>query len=174
MTQNRLWLSTILIALASACATAPEQPKPVPAPAPAPQAAPAPKPAPAPVAVAPAKPVAPAKATAPSARSIYFDYDEYVIKPEFKSVLEAHARYLRETPSVQGRIEGNADERGSREYNLALGQRRAEAVVRSLVILGVPANRLEAISWGEEKPRASGHDETSWSQNRRGDFVYKD
>jgi peptidoglycan-associated lipoprotein len=174
MTRNRFHLSLILIALVSACATAPEEAKPVPAPAPQATPAPASQPAPAPVAAAPAKPAAPAKATAPSSRSIYFDYDEYVIKPEFKTVLEAHAKYLRENPSVQGRIEGNADERGSREYNVALGQRRAEAVVRSLNLLGVPANRLEAVSWGEEKPRASGHDEASWWQNRRGDFVYKD
>jgi peptidoglycan-associated lipoprotein len=109
-----------------------------------------------------------------SKREIFFDFDSYVIREEAKPLVEAHAKFLVGNPTMKMLIQGNADERGSREYNLALGQRRAEAVVRSLVILGVPANRLEAISWGEEKPRASGHDETSWSQNRRGDFVYKD
>jgi peptidoglycan-associated lipoprotein len=177
MTRYRPCLPLILVALASACATTEEAQKPAPVVAPQAASAPAPtvKPAPAaPPAARPAPAPVTAKAKPPSGQSIYFDYDEYVIKPEFKSVLEAHARYLRENPSVEGRVEGNADERGSREYNLALGQRRAEAVVRMLNVLGVPANRLEAISFGEEKPRVSGHDETSWAQNRRGDFVYKE
>ena len=180
MNRNRFCLSLIVVALAGACATTEEEKKPAPvvepraasAPAPAakPAAAPASAPTPAKLAAAPAT----SKAKAPTGQSIYFDFDESLIKPEFKSVLEAHARYLRDNPSVEGRIEGNADERGSREYNLALGQRRAEAVVRALGVLGVPLKRLEAISYGEEKPRATGHDEASWSQNRRGDFVYKE
>ena len=176
MTRNRVCLPLILIALASACATTEEEQKPAPVVTPQAASAPAPTVKPAPAAPPAAKPTpAPvtAKAKPPSGQSIYFDYDEYVIKPEFKGVLEAHARYLRETPSVEGRVEGNADERGSREYNLALGQRRAESVVRMLNLLGVPANRLEAVSFGEEKPRVTGHDEASWAQNRRGDFVYK-
>jgi peptidoglycan-associated lipoprotein len=180
MNRNRFCLSLIVVALASACATTEEDKKPAAvvepqaASAPAPAAKSAAAPASAPTPAKPAAAPATAKAKAPTGQSIYFDYDEYVVKPEFRSVLEAHARYLRETPSVEGRIEGNADERGSREYNLALGQRRAEAVVRSLTVLGVPAKRLEAVSYGEEKPRATGHDEASWAQNRRGDFVYKE
>jgi peptidoglycan-associated lipoprotein len=178
MNRNRFGLSLIVLALAAACATTEEEKKP--APVVEPQASaptPAAKPAAAPPSAPSAKPAAApttARAKPPAGQSIYFDFDESVIKPEFRGVLEAHARYLRENPSVEGRIEGNADERGSREYNLALGQRRAEAVVRSLTVLGVPAKRLEAVSYGEEKPRATGHDEASWSQNRRGDFVYKE
>jgi peptidoglycan-associated lipoprotein len=86
-------------------------------------------------------------------------------------VIEENAKYLRENPSVRIRIEGNCDERGSREYNVALGQRRAEAVMKTLTLLGVAESRIEAISYGEEKPRAAGHDETSWAENRRGDVV---
>ena len=107
-------------------------------------------------------------------RSVYYAFDQYEIGAGDRSVIEANARYLRTHPQTKVRIEGNADERGSREYNLALGQRRAEAVVRSLTVLGIPAKRLEAVSYGEEKPRATGHDEASWAQNRRGDFVYKE
>jgi peptidoglycan-associated lipoprotein len=179
MSRNRFCLSLIVLALAAACATTEEEKKPAPVVEPQAASAPAPaaKPAAAPTSAPSAKPAAAptsAKAKPSSGESIYFDFDEYVIKPEFRGVLEAHARYLRENPSVEGRIEGNADERGSREYNLALGQRRAEAIVRSLSVLGVPAKRLEAVSYGEEKPRATGHDEASWAQNRRGDFVYKE
>jgi peptidoglycan-associated lipoprotein len=179
MNRNRFCLSLIVVALAGACATTEEEKKPalVVEPQAASTPAPAAKPAAAPPSAPSARPAAApatAKAKSPTGQSIYFDFDESVIKPEFRSVLEAHARYLRENPSVEGRVEGNADERGSREYNLALGQRRAEAVVRSLTVLGIPAKRLEAVSYGEEKPRATGHDEASWAQNRRGDFVYKE
>lgn len=106
-------------------------------------------------------------------RSVYFDYDEYVIKDEFKPLIEAHARFLIKNPKMKMRILGNADERGSREYNLALGQKRAEAVRRSLSLLGVPDSQMEAVSLGKEKPVALGHDEASWSQNRRADLVYQ-
>ena len=179
MNRNRFCLSLIVVALAGACATTEEEKKPAPVVEPQAASTPAPaaKPAAAPPSAPSARPAAApatAKAKSPTGQSIYFDFDESVIKPEFRSVLEAHARYLRENPSVEGRVEGNADERGSREYNLALGQRRAEAVVRSLTVLGIPAKRLEAVSYGEEKPRATGHDEASWAQNRRGDFVYKE
>ena len=119
-----------------------------------------------------AKPQAPAtKIGAPGKNSVYFDYDKDDIKPEFRSVLEQHAQYLRANPAARGRIEGNADERGSREYNLALGQRRAEAVMTNLKLLGIPESRLEAVSYGEEKPRRTGHEEGSWAENRRGDLV---
>jgi peptidoglycan-associated lipoprotein len=105
-------------------------------------------------------------------RSVYFAFDVYDVKPEFRPLIEAHAKYLRQHPEARIRIEGNTDERGSREYNLALGQRRAESVMKMLKLLGVHENQVEAISFGEEKPRASGHDETSWAENRRSDFQY--
>jgi peptidoglycan-associated lipoprotein len=113
------------------------------------------------------------KMGAPDRNSIYFDYDKDDIRPEFRSVMEEHAKYLRANPMMRARIEGNADERGSREYNLALGQRRAEAVMSNLRLLGVPESRMEAVSNGEEKPRRAGHEETSWAENRRGDLVIR-
>jgi peptidoglycan-associated lipoprotein len=108
---------------------------------------------------------------APTKSSVYFGYDQDEIRPEFRGVVEEHAKYLRENSALRVRIEGNADERGSREYNIALGQRRAEAVMKALALLGVPASRMEAISYGEEKPRGTGHDEGSWAENRRDDVV---
>lgn len=108
-----------------------------------------------------------------SQRSIYFDYDSDAIKPEFKALIEAHAKYLRENPKAKVYLQGHADERGSREYNLALGQRRADAVRKGLAVLGVPEAQMEAVSFGEEKPRATCHDESCWSQNRRVDIVYE-
>ena len=110
---------------------------------------------------------------APSRNSVYFDYDQHDIKADYKHVIEENAKYLRENPSLKVRVEGNADERGSREYNLALGQRRAEVVTKALTLLGVPANRIEAVSYGEEKPRRTGHDEPSWAENRRGDVMFE-
>jgi peptidoglycan-associated lipoprotein len=112
-----------------------------------------------------------ARMGAPAKSSVYFEYDRDEIKPEFRGVVEEHAKYLRANPALRVRIEGNADERGSRESNVALGQRRAEAVMKALGLLGVPASRMEAISYGEEKPRGTGHDEKSWAENRRDDVV---
>jgi peptidoglycan-associated lipoprotein len=106
-------------------------------------------------------------------RLVYFDYDSYVIKPEFQSLIEAHARYIKANPTRRINIEGHTDERGGREYNLALGQRRSEAVRRSLGLLGVNDNQLEAVSFGKEKPAAPGSDEASWAQNRRAEIVYR-
>lgn len=108
-----------------------------------------------------------------SKRSIYFDYDSDAIKPEFRPIIEAHARYLVEHKSAKVFLQGNADERGSREYNLALGQRRADAVRKMMSVLGVPESQMESVSFGEEKPRATCHDESCWSQNRRVDIVYQ-
>ena len=105
-------------------------------------------------------------------RSVYFDFDEFVVKSQYTPLIERHGRYLASTPALAIRIEGNADERGSSEYDLALGQKRAEAVMRSLKLLGVKESQMEAISWGKEKPKASGHDEAAWAQNRRADVVY--
>ena len=107
------------------------------------------------------------------ARIIYFDYDSYVIKPQFQSLIEGHARFLKANSGRKVNIEGHTDERGGREYNLALGQRRSEAVRRALGLLGVPDNQMEAVSFGKEKPVAMGSDEASWAQNRRAEIVYR-
>ena len=105
-------------------------------------------------------------------RSIYFDYDLFAVKPEFATLLEMHGKYLVTNPTVSIRVQGNADERGSAEYNLALGQKRADSVVRALKIYGVKESQMESISFGREKPRALGHDESAWSKNRRVDLAY--
>jgi peptidoglycan-associated lipoprotein len=108
-----------------------------------------------------------------STRVIYFDFDSNVVKDEYRPMVQAHAKYLTENRSASLRIEGHTDERGSREYNLALGNRRAESVKKILVVLGVQEGRIEIISFGEEKPAESGHDEASWAKNRRTELKYK-
>lgn len=105
-------------------------------------------------------------------RSVYFDFDSYLIKPEFKSLVEAHAKYLTSNKTRKIIIQGNTDERGGSEYNLALGQKRAEAVRHALNLLGEPDSQMEAISFGKEKPKAGGSGEASWAENRRADIVY--
>jgi len=107
-----------------------------------------------------------------SQRSVYYDFDKYDIRDEFKPVIEAHARYLREHDGVKMLIQGNTDERGSREYNIALGQRRSEGVKRMLTLLGVGEAQVEAVSLGEEKPKEAGHTEEAWTRNRRSDMLY--
>ena len=107
-----------------------------------------------------------------SRRSVFFDYDQFVVKEEFKPVVSAHAKYLSQNRSAHAKIEGNTDERGSREYNLALGQKRAEAVKQMMTLLGAPSAQIETVSFGEEKPRSQGHDEQAYSENRRADIVY--
>ena len=107
------------------------------------------------------------------ARIIYFDYDSYIIKPEFQNAIEAHAKYLAASKSRRLSIEGNTDERGGREYNLALGQKRAEAVRRGLGLLGVTDAQVEAVSFGKEKPAATGSDEASLAKNRRAELNYR-
>ena len=109
----------------------------------------------------------------PGTRSVYYDFDRADIKPEFRPAVEAHARYLRENADARVTIEGNGDERGSREYNLALGQKRAEAVRKMMRLSGAGDGQIEAVSFGEEKPKAVGHDEASWAENRRSDVVYQ-
>ena len=106
-------------------------------------------------------------------RSIYFDFDSYIVKDEFKPVVEAHAKYLTTNKGRKIVIQGNTDERGGREYNLALGQKRAEAVRKSLSLLGVPEAQMEAVSFGKEKPKAQGSDEAAWAENRRADLAYQ-
>jgi peptidoglycan-associated lipoprotein len=105
-------------------------------------------------------------------RSVYFDYDQFVIKDQYRSMLEAHARYLQANKGLRITIQGHTDERGTREYNIALGQKRADAVKKTLLLLGVTEIQIETVSFGKEKPRREGHDETSWAENRRADIVY--
>ena len=107
-----------------------------------------------------------------SKRFIYYDFDRYDVKEEYRPLMEAHAKFMIDNKSVKMRVEGNADERGSTEYNLALAQRRADGVKRALTVLGVPAGRIEAVSYGEEKLKATGHDEDSHTENRRSDIMY--
>ncbi|HXF78259.1 MAG TPA: peptidoglycan-associated lipoprotein Pal [Usitatibacter sp.] len=106
-------------------------------------------------------------------RSVYFDFDSNAVKDEYRGLIQAHSRYLNDHRDTRIRIEGNCDERGSREYNLALGQRRAEAVKKTMTVLGVGDGRIETVSYGEEKPVAQGHDEAAWAQNRRADIKYR-
>ena len=108
-----------------------------------------------------------------SKRSIYFDLDKYDVKDEYKDLVAAHAKFLVANRGFKMLIQGNTDERGSREYNLSLGQKRAESVKRSLVLLGAKEEQLESVSLGEEKPKNDGHDETAWAENRRADMLYK-
>lgn len=139
--------------------------------------------------VTPAAPVADSRAVAPvqtqsidplddpkgvlAARSVYFDFDSYVVREDGKPVVQNHSAYLSKNSKRSILIQGNTDERGGAEYNLALGQKRAEAVRKSMAALGVPESQIEAVSLGKEKPKAEGHDEAAWAQNRRADIVYK-
>lgn len=107
------------------------------------------------------------------AKIVYFDYDSYVIKSEFQSLIDGNASFLKTHPDRHAMLEGHTDQRGGREYNLALGQRRAEAVKRALVLLGVADNQLEAVSFGKEKPAVEGSDEASMAQNRRVEIGYR-
>jgi peptidoglycan-associated lipoprotein len=105
-------------------------------------------------------------------RSVYFDYDQYVVKPDASGLLEMHGKFLAANPTVAIKIEGNTDEQGGTEYNLALGQKRAESVRKALAVYGVSASQMEAVSFGKEKPKATGHDEAAYAQNRRADLAY--
>lgn len=107
-----------------------------------------------------------------SKRSVYFDLDSYAVKDEYKPLIEAHAKYLQTTRAARVTIQGNCDERGSREYNIALGQRRADTVKRMMLLYGAADTQIETISFGKEKPRNPGHDEAAWAENRRDDVVY--
>ncbi len=108
-----------------------------------------------------------------SKRSVYFDFDKFVVTDKYKSMVLSHARYLRENANASVRLEGNADERGSREYNLALGQRRADSVMKVMTLSGTKESQIESVSFGEEKPRAVGHNEAAWAENRRTDIRYQ-
>lgn len=176
----------LLLALAALLGACSNTPVATPAPAAKPVAsAPAPVPPAAPAPAAAAKPT-PASTVATvslpayldpksdisTGRSVYFDFDMAFVKPEFNGLVERHGKYLAANPKLAIKIEGNTDERGSAEYNLALGQKRAESVRQALKIFGVKDLQMEAISWGSEKPKTAGHDESAWAQNRRADLQY--
>jgi peptidoglycan-associated lipoprotein len=110
-------------------------------------------------------------AAAPLGRYVFFDFDSFAIDGDDKPTVDAHARRLASDRNAQLRIAGHADERGGREYNLALGQRRADAVARSIVLLGGDERRIEAVSYGEERPKVNERTETAWAQNRRAELV---
>lgn len=146
------------------------------APAPAPVPAPALAPSAAGRAVAPVEiRSADSAAAGPAgvARVIYFDYDSFSIRPEFQSAVDAHSRFLTSNTARKIAIEGHTDERGGREYNLALGQKRAEAVRRSMTLLGVAESQIEAVSLGEEKPAQTGSTEEAYARNRRAEVNYR-
>jgi peptidoglycan-associated lipoprotein len=107
-----------------------------------------------------------------SKRNVFFDFDSFVVKDEYRPLVEAHARYLSGNRQARATIQGNTDERGSREYNIALGQRRADAIKRMMTLIGAQDTQVETVSFGKEKPRNPGHDEAAWAQNRRGDIVH--
>jgi len=107
-----------------------------------------------------------------SKRSIYYDFDKFDVKDEYRPLVEAHAKYLRENAGARMLVQGNTDERGSREYNVALGQRRADGVKRMLLLLGAKDAQIESVSLGEEKPKSEGSTEEAWAQNRRSDMLY--
>ncbi|MDT8363959.1 MAG: peptidoglycan-associated lipoprotein Pal [Nitrosomonas sp.] len=108
-----------------------------------------------------------------SRRSIYYEYDSYSVTSEYRDLVLAHAAYLRSNSGTQVLLQGNTDERGSREYNLALGQRRADSVKSIMLLSGARDDQVESVSLGEEKPRAPGSDESSWAENRRTDILYQ-
>lgn len=111
-----------------------------------------------------------AGAATPAARTIYFDFDSYIIKDDYKAVVEGHAKALAATRGKRLVVEGHTDERGGSEYNLALGQKRAEAVTKTLVLLGAAENQVEAVSFGKERPAVQGSDEAAWAKNRRAEL----
>ena len=107
-----------------------------------------------------------------SKRSVYFDFDSDAIRDQYRGLVEAHARYLQANRNARVTIQGNTDERGSREYNIALGQRRADAVRQLMRVLGAQDAQIETVSFGKEKPKNGGHDESAWAENRRADILY--
>jgi peptidoglycan-associated lipoprotein len=107
-----------------------------------------------------------------AARSVYFDYDVFTIDTKYQPLIQAHGQFLQNHPQVQIRVEGNTDERGSREYNLALGDKRAQVVAKQLELVGAKPAQVEAVSYGAERPKDPGHDESAWAENRRADIRY--
>ena len=162
---KKLMLSSLLVSLLAACGSQPTK-----------EAAKAPEQK-APAAAAATKPVAVNPLNDPnnilSHRSVYYDFDKSIVKDEYKPMVKAHSEYLVGHASAKVQLQGNCDERGSREYNLALGQRRADSVKQLMEAEGVPAAQVSTVSYGSEKPRAAGHNEEAWAQNRRTDIVYQ-
>ena len=107
-----------------------------------------------------------------SKRSIYFDYDKYDVRAEYKDLVTAHAKFLANNRQFKMLVQGNTDERGSREYNLALGQKRADSIEKMLTLLGAREDQVESVSLGEEKPKSEGQNDAAWAENRRGDMLY--
>lgn len=105
-------------------------------------------------------------------RVIYFDFDRYEIPAQYRDIVAAHARYLSTSGSAKARLEGHTDERGSREYNIGLGERRAQAVRQALMLQGTGDSQLVTVSYGEERPAAAGSEETAWAKNRRVEIIY--
>ena len=105
-------------------------------------------------------------------KSVYFGFDEFTVQTKYQKMLSTHASYLKSNPKQKIIIQGNTDERGTAEYNLALGQRRSDAVRKSLNLMGVSDNQMEAVSFGKEKPKAEGDTEAAWTENRRADIIY--
>ena len=183
---KKIILSIVLLNLLAACASdVPKEEVKEPAAAPAPVAAEPAAPATAPVepaqtATAPVAaeptpapaPVENAAASIMDSRSVYFPFDVDAVQASDRATVQAHGKYLGENRTAKVRVEGNADERGSSEYNLALGQRRASNVKKLLILSGARTSQIETVSYGEEKPRATGHEEAAWAQNRRADIVY--
>ena len=163
--------AAVALALMYGCASTPET-KPT-----EPSATPAQPPAPPPnVGVKPLPPSAmqgdSLKDGTLGKRSVFYDLDKYDVKDEYRPLLQAHGKYLAEHRNAKMLVQGNCDERGSREYNIALGQRRSEGVKRMLVLMGATASQVESVSLGEEKPRCTDHTESCWSENRRSDMLY--
>jgi len=165
--------SALALALLYGCAS-----QPIDESAPAPVGAPGQAPSVSPGAARPVQPPvvigAPLKdpGSALSKRSVFYELDKYDVKDEYRPVLQAHGKYLAERRGTKMLVQGNCDERGSREYNIALGQRRAEGVKRMLMLMGASESQVESVSLGEEKPRCNDHSEGCWSQNRRSDMLY--
>ena len=105
-------------------------------------------------------------------RTVYFDYDSFVVKDEYRATIDAHAKFMAANKAARITLQGHTDERGSREYNIALGQKRADAVKQIMQLLGTTEVQVETVSFGEEKPKSDGHDESAWSQNRRVEIIY--
>lgn len=165
---KKVIVGLMLTSLLAACAS--EKPKETPAPA---ASAPAPAATPAPTAAAqPAVNPLDDPNSILAKRSTYYPFDVAVVQADDRALVEAHAAYLKDHPDQKVRLEGNCDERGSAEYNLGLGQRRADGVKKMLIAGGVNTNQISTVSYGKERPRATCHEEKCWKQNRRTDIVY--
>jgi len=172
---NKALFSALGLALLYGCASTPIEPEstPVPPPATAPEqstpSSPTARPLP-----APGMEISPLKDTSSelSKRSVFYEFDRYDIADQYRPLLQAHGKYLAEHRGTKMLVQGNCDERGSREYNIALGQRRADGVKRLLLLMGATESQVESVSLGEEKPRCEEHSEGCWAQNRRSDMLY--